>query len=276
MKLTIHSKHFCALAVTGIIFGQAQAATLISDSFTGIADGTALTGRTPAEAANPLWVWSAPTGTFLSNGAGGILANVGSNRTAGITLGSGYFANNPGIYTLSSTIHLGSGASANSWFGIGFSTADATTTPFSSQNLTDNGAFGWMILRTGGNAVVFPNAGTSGGITTLPGTSNVDIAAQTTLRLTLNTSGTSWFLNAFIGDFEVDLNGAANGTAYTWTGSGIPDLKSVAISTGFSGDAGIAPSIADNFQLTFTPVPEPTSVALLGLASVLPLLRRKR
>lgn len=275
MKLTIFPKHFCALAVTSLFIGQAQAATLISDTFAGAAGE--LNGRAPETAADSLWRWNAPAGNFATNGSGGLTVNVGTNRTGGVILGNNYFGSNPGIYTLSSTISFGSGASTSSWYGIGFSTI-ATDANFGTENLSHStsGGYGWMILRTGGDTVIFPKSGTANNVSTNAGTTGVNASSTNTLKLVLNTSGTSWTLNAFINDFELDFNGAAAGTAQVWSGGDIPNLTGVAISTGASGAAGVAPSIADNFELTFTPVPEPASAALLGLASLLPMLRRKR
>lgn len=273
MKLTTFPKHFCVLAAMSLLFSSADAATLISDSFTGIATGTDLAGRNPEVRANSGWVWSAPTAdSFDSNGNGGIIAKVGSNLSAGVDLGAGYFANNPGVYTLSSTILFGSGTPTSSWFGIGFSTVAGAS--LSTNNLNDNGGFGWMILRLNGDAVTFRNGGTGSSVPATAAATGVDLGAANTLRLTLDTSGTSWVLHAFLNNYEFDLNGASAGTGHTWTGSGIPDIRTIAMSTGANG--GGVNGIADDFQLTFTPVPEPASSALLGLASLLPLLRRKR
>ena len=98
-----------------------------------------------------------------------------------------------------------------------------------------------------------------------PGTHGGTIGGTYTMRLVLDTSAANWTLRAFLDDYEFDLNGSGTaGTTYTFGTN--PTSQYVGFSNGVNG-ATDAESVIDNFQLNFTPVPEP-SAALLGLLVV--------
>lgn len=265
--------------VLGLVLGAgvANGAILIREDFTGYAEGAAIGGRLPTVSQGG-WFWSGPTAAdpaaaaFSGTGSDSALAQVGSNRTALIDLGEinegeGYFASNRGVYTLSATIAFGD-ESSQSWFGIGFSTFSAGSLS-TTNNLVNNGGHGWMNLRLNGQSIVYRGSGTSSSIST-----NISLQEINELRLQLDTSGDTWYLSAWINDTQFDLNGASEGMSHEYTGSAIPDLRSVAISTGANG-AGVA-SVADNFTLTFEPVPEPAAVSLAGIGVLAGVLRRRR
>src|SRR4051794_8886823 len=93
---------FVGRALLGLLAAgtTAQGAVLVSDNFNTVASGASLSGRTPATTLNGAQ-WIAPATNLKGNGTGGLNADVGINGGAGLDLGTGFFANNPGVYDLS-------------------------------------------------------------------------------------------------------------------------------------------------------------------------------
>ncbi len=260
-------------AVSALIATAASpGATLIFDSFDNIATGATINGTTP-ETSLAGGDWNASTFMFRGNGNQGLTVTypADTNRGAGINLGAGYLSSNPGVYQLSMDINHPAGfESSSSWFGIGFFANYAST-----NNMVANNGSPWMLYRLNGNISVYGGAGTGNARVTniTPAVHGAELGVTHRLSLVLDTSGVSWVMRAYVDNYEFDLNGTADGLAYTFTTA--PTASSwVGFTNGLSGSS-TATSAIDNFQLTFTAVPEPGS-ALLGLAGGALLLRRRR
>lgn len=266
MKFLFTSSLFALSALA-----SSHAATLISDSFGGMADGEGLPGRTP-EISNAGGAWSGSTANLLSNGSGALEVGYVTDqpRTAAINLGSGYFASNPGTYELSMDVSHPTGSTSNtSWVGLGFLGSNTNT-----STLVNNAASPWMLYRLNGQMSVYGGTGTSNQLinNSTAGTHGASLGGTYTMKLVLDTSAPNWMLRAFIGDYEFDLNGSAAGTAYTFTTN--PTSGYVGFGNGVNAATGEFTTV-DNFHLNFTAVPEP-SAALLALAGCGGFFLRRR
>lgn len=260
---------FSATAI--VAMASSHAATLISDSFGGMADNEGLTGRTP-EISNAGGAWNGSTANLISNGAGALEVGYTTDqpRTASINLGAGYLAANPGTYELSIDITHPTGSTTNtSWVGLGFMNANTNTNTFVSNNGNP-----WMMYRLNGQVNVYGGNGVSNQLinNSPAGTHGAALGGTYTMKLVLDTSAPNWMLRAFIGSFEFDLNGGSAGTAFQFTTN--PTSGYVGFGNGVNAATGEF-STVDNFQLNFTPVPEP-SAALLALVSCGGFFLRRR
>ena len=253
------------LAATGL----AHSAILIQDNFDDASTSSSINGRAPGLNLVNSSTWVArpapttPTAIF-GNGAGGVSMDTTLNQMAGLSLGSGYFATNPGIYQLSYTINHPSNYGA-SWVGFGFAGGLNV-----SENFThaDNAAGPWMFYRANGQVVV--RATGPGGSVTLPGT--YDFGTAHTFMFELDTTNPQWSYNLYVDGVAQDLNGATAGTAFTYGVGANPTITNLAIGTGFSGTGGT--STGDN--LTFAVVPEPSHAVMLLVSAGAFALRRRR
>ncbi len=258
---------FCHLALSGAAAGV----VLISDSFDNLANGASLNGRTP-ETSLAGGSWIAPdTGLGLQgNGAGGIILDYSSGSSAGFDLGGSYITNNPGIYEIRLTV-THPVFNNQSWAALAFSTTlNTASTP------SGNGR-PWIFYRQNGNITVAAN-----GTSTIPadnissGTTGATAGAPHTLRLMLDaTIPTALTFRAFVDNHEFDLNGGTAGNAYSYITSTVP--RYVLFSMGFpnAGSASSQASTVGQFELHYTPVPEPSAV-LLGAAGACFLSARRR
>ena len=82
-----------------------------------------------------------------------------------------------------------------------------------------------------------------------------------------NATGTNWSFNGTTGEFSI------NGTS-DFTGAGVSDVASgTEIVFGFFASSGGGEELT---SFTITPIPEPSSLALLGLGSLMMIKRRRR
>lgn len=257
--------HFFAFA----LFAAAplHASVVIQDNFDTLIEDATINGRTLSTNTVNSNNWAGPTATdaMYGDGSGGLELNTVLNRSSFLSMGTGYFAANPGVYQLSLTITHPSSYGA-SWIGFGF-TAGANV----SANLTDTtttNAGPWMFFRASGQVNIRSSSGTA---VISPYVIGVDSPVTFTLKLD-TTSSTNWLLDFLVNGTPVDLNGGTAGTSANYAPRS--DLSYIAISTGFSTAGGL--STADNFTLDFVPVPEPGATVLAGVAGVLFLTRRGR
>jgi len=249
----------------------APAAIIIADSFNGLPAGTNINGRTPDVNLINSNNWVAATSTFLANGTGALSADTTNARTAALDLGAGYLAAIPGIYELSLTITQPT-VSSQSWIALGFSQSNVVT-----DNLVGNQGNPWLLFRLNGNVNVYggPNTQnqlTNGGIT---GAATVTATREVphVFSLLLDTSLPNWTLNAAIDGTPIDVNGSLAGLAYTFA-TNPTTSRYVAMSVGTNGTNAIG--TVDNFQLSFPPIPEPSTTLLWGIAIGAGIIWRRR
>lgn len=276
MKNLLLSTLFC-LVCQACWLQSAPAALLLSDDFNTVSSGVNINGRAPNVNNVNSNNWVASTATFLGNGSGGLSATATSStpgRSASIDLGVDYLASNPGIYEMSLTITQPT-STALSWIGLGFSQGNDV-----AQNLVGNNGNPWMLFRLNGSVNVYGGAGVSNQLTnggsTVPNPATVTAPRDVPniFTLTLDTSVPNWTLNAALNGVPVDVNGSDPGLAYTFTTN--PTLSRYAtISAGYNTAAGTG--TIDNFSLSVTPIPEPSSIVITlgGFAGLLVWRRRK-
>ncbi len=260
---------------------SAKAVVLISETFTTLASGANLNGRTPDGASVVGGNWIAPTGSFVGNGAGGLTTTYSAGRTMGFDLGAGYLSNNPGIYELSVTITNPSTANTNtSWMGVGFA-AGTNDSLLVSDNLVANNGTGWLLYRLSGATSVYGGAGTGNTLinNAAVGTTGTTLGSAQTFTLRLDTSLPKWTLDAFVvtptGTYVYDLDATGSGTTYTY-GTSPTNIRYVTIAAGANGTPTVNGTV-DNFTLTGpAPIPEPSTLLLSGLAMGGLFLRRRR
>lgn len=260
-----------ASATTILSLGLSHASTtvLISDTFTTATEGS-LAGRTPDQTFGGK-AWLAPAGTSLSLSGTGHINSDYSSSWAGFDLGIGYITSNPGIYELSVTISNVS-ASNTSWLGVGFSSAGAVT---SNTNLVGNAGQPWMFQRANGQITVYGTQAVAEPTSVLNSTiSGISAGSPWVFKIILDASDpANMTFTASVNGTLLDLNGSAN-PGFAFDPATNPTIRYV----GISGTTnGTSPGVGtfDNFELTFTPVPEP-SAALLGLLAAPFILRRRR
>lgn len=272
MKPLFPAGNFLSAAIVSALVaasGTAGAVVLISDSFTGLG-AVGFNGRTPETSAVG-GNWIAPTAAsnpLVGNGAGAVSANYAIGW-AGFDLGTNYITNNPGVYELKLTI-TNPAESNTSWIGMGFSADGAAT-----NNFVGNNGQPWLLHRLNGNSSVYGGPGIADQPINNLGSGVTGAVAGTahTFILTLDASTANWTFTAKVDNYTFDLNGAAAGTAYDPANN--PTIRYVGFSATTNTPTPGSSGTIDDFQLSFTPVPEP-SVALLGLLAVPALLRRRR
>lgn len=251
-----------------------RATTLISDTFS--TAGT-LNGTTPDTTVAGA-KWTALTGASAATSNGTSLSmTTSTTQTNVLDLGAGYFASNPGIYTLSMDVTLPSG-SGTSWIGLGFvvnpQTAGSlsTTTSGTGLNLSGgtNGGSPWILNRQNGQTNVYRGAGTNSSL--LSTATGAFASGNTyTMTLVLNTSLANWTLDSYMNATQLDLNGAGAGNTAVFA-SNPTDIRYVGFST---GGGGAFSATIDNFTLTAVPEASAATLAACGIG-FLALLRTWR
>lgn len=262
-----------ALAVSALMAGAAHAATVIyQDDFIGHADvdTDGLNGETPDIGASN-WV-AAPT-----YGADGSIANgAGASAALDFTPVDGF------VYTLDASFrnfaNVGTVNPDNDWVALGFATGTSTGTG-NLARFTDGSTpqgVAWILMRgnttANVNNVAWLGSATdgtpTGGNTTWSGSEADDYGADLDLRVVLDTTGgtgnwtATWFAKTAAAGTYTEV--AAEADLLT------EGITSVAIARGGEGFT------ADVTAFSLTAVPEPGSLALLGLGSLLIGARRRR
>jgi hypothetical protein len=251
----------------------AHGAVLISDNFNDVASGATLSGRTPATTVNAA-KWIAPTNNLKGNGTGGLNGDLTVSNGAGIDLGTNFFANTPGVYDLSVDLTQPTVSSpVQSWVGFGFANGNASSAWDPTQNHVGNNGAPWLIFRLNGADVFFGGPNTTSSVAA----GTVSTGTPHTFTVELDTTGANWKANAFLDGSQLDLNGGAAGSSFTYATN--PAARYVGVSTGVNVSSGTNSGVAtvDNFVLTGpVPAPEPGTVGLLSLAGFGLLAKRRR
>lgn len=236
-------KSLAILACTALLATAAtpRAALLLSDSFTGTA-GTLLNGRA-VQYYNPSYyttgpVWNASTRVLLSGNNTATVDSANANGGAVVAIPQ---AINSGVVSVEGSI-VAQGATyvALSLLSNGNTNVFDSANPF-LLTLRDNGAV--TLYKNGGSSTLY-----SAGISGFSATTAYAVSLQYSFELSL----ASIYINSTL-FASVPVTGLNSSSI---TGAGFYFLS------------GEPTSSLDNFQVNVTPVPEPSTVMLAGLALV--------
>jgi len=251
---------------------SAQAATIVHETFTRT-DGQVVRNTAVSPVAGPV-NWAGSPG-FTAQGNTLRSAATGSGHVLTIDFGVNYFADNPGIYTLTADVFLASTmlTPTDSW-QIGFNNATSASAGANRSLLTSNDTYGGapaIGLRGNGQASVK----TVNTISPVYNSAIGDYPSDTvyTLTLVLDTSLANWTTNAFIDSVQLDLNGVAFGNTYTYATN--PTIRYLTISSNIDTN-DVNNAYLDNFMLDFAPIPEPSSFSLIVLGALALAACRRR
>ncbi len=252
-KLKIPSK---SLATAGLMLAMnsAHAVIIISENFGGT--GAALNGTTAdtfdAGITGGSGTWVA-AGNFADNG---VISSNGSGGSAYLPLGS-YINDARGTAAGEFNLTIVTSATTNTWASFGFS---ALAAPDTSENFVVNDGVATLLYRSSGELAGFRGLGSASGT----GNSMALTGART---LNVNLDLTDW--NGTTNFGTATYSDSVEGVIGTSTlNDDSDDFASLLISEANTSTATIS-------SITLEQVPEPSSLALLGLGS-LALLRRRR
>lgn len=206
--------HPLVTALAVLATGHASATVILQDSFAN-STGTNvnLAGSAPEigpeTSPGTQATWVADT-TYIRTADGRLRSDVATNtgRSATIGFGAGYFADNPGIYTLSGDVFFESGLNGSAVWGIGFSEQQS---PAEDQSMANGGGGGvyygkpWVFLRENGTLAGRNNASSNN---VYNGSSGAYPAGNVhSLKLVLDTSLPTWVLSVFVNDNQINLAG---------------------------------------------------------------------
>lgn len=269
---------FVALsALTTLSAGYASAAIILQDSFTNFSGtNVSLAGSEPeigpenSTGGAATWVADA-TYTRTLDGRLRNNATTNTGRSATIGFGTGHFANNPGIYTLSADIFFEAGLNGSAVWGLGFSEQQSGSEDQSMANGGGGGVYygkPWVFFRENGTLAGRNNASSNN---VYNGSSGAFPAGNVySLKLVLDTSLPNWVLSVFVNNTQVDLLGDAT---MNYTMSPNAALSAVGFTTTEVNGRGYV----DNILLDFQAIPEPSSLALTGFGVLgLSFCRRRK
>ncbi|MGE9291598.1 MAG: PEP-CTERM sorting domain-containing protein [Puniceicoccales bacterium] len=261
------TKHYIILCIAmsgGALSSSLIADVLIYDDFGLPSDPNSnLDGRTPVTGPNDWYGYSAGSDVgWKVYGGEALLGDLSKNGMAGISMGDDYFSTNPAVYSLSANLSM-TPSTGESWYAIGFNEEFSTSSNTGFYNPDEVEGQPWLFVRNNGEVQVRydeDNYMYSG--------SGFDVSDMN-LELILDTSVAQWTVDAYIDGVQLDLNGAAAGSTYTYS----TNPSSIG-SVGLSGTAGVVGTIQD---FTLQTVPEPQAFALLfGLGALCVVVTRRR
>ncbi|MGE9268634.1 MAG: hypothetical protein ACQKBY_11095 [Verrucomicrobiales bacterium] len=207
-----------------------QAAILVSDNFDNVASGAGINGRSEDgvnfinEVNDNSWVTN--TTQIRGDGAGGLLANPQYARNILLDMGAGYFVSNPGVYQISMDVTTPVGGTGDSWFGIGFTSAQVD-----NEALNVLGASPWLLYRNTGDVIAFAGPGANYSYTT-----TASQGATHNFVIQLDTSGSQWLATAFIDGAQLDMNIGNTSSEEFPYGTNPESIRYIGFSTGLNGD----------------------------------------
>lgn len=245
-----------AMAVVTLTLTAAQA-VIYQDSF----DREGLLNGSAPDVAPGTQTWTAlesdPPASTDPHTDGSVLTFDASRRNMFLP-----FTPGSDVYELSIQMKLDPANDSSDWAGLGFMGAspDVEGTQMAYGEDVDTSGRPWILLRQNGAALAFGGPGTANNLGGPDaGTYAPDVFH--TLTLTLDTTGAQWTV-------DVSINGSPIADTFTYDVN--PDIGTVGLSTTpFGGDYVFT---FDNFSL----IPEPATLALLGLGGFGLLMRRKR
>ena len=248
-----------AAAFLGLTLSTTAQTTIFSDDFSG--DGSAVLNGSAPDVRPGSQTWVANN---LTND-GKVTASSGQSSWLAYTF------QNDVVYTLTATLDMTYSSGSITPGGIAFTQDNPLGN--GAVNLNGSNDYGVLQVRRGGSWAFYegPNntTATASSANNALFTSNVD---NYEIKLVLTTSSTAnWTLAGFFNGSQVDLNPGD-------TGSLIHSFISTPSFTGFGINYGSSAIDFENFTLTASSVPEPSSYSLLmgGSIAGLALLRRRR
>jgi hypothetical protein len=238
-KLAYHL--IIALALAGSAgLSKIQAQVIYEDTFSRGSTATplALGGTTPDTVDTTGDTWVSPSAT--TNGS--VATETTSQSFLAFTLTPGT------IYTLSVNLT----ASAGDWAAFGFSQGDSNSSTGAAAWHTDGNSVGpWLLLNSGSS----PGLQGFGGPNTSNGDGSLGTGTQGGLyTITLNTTASAWTYSfAGPGITTTTYTYATNPTGIDYVGFGTANGATAAV---------------DNFTLTESAVPEPSTYLMLGLGGL--------
>jgi hypothetical protein len=252
------------LGLGGLMAGAASASTVIyQDSFSG-SSTTPLNGAAPTtdNGSSPTWIAGVTTG----------YAGFADNGTATTSTGNGIIAyldftpSSGQVYTLSVGMQT---TAANAWLALGFMTNPITNNRFDQPDSGGGpGATPWTLVHAPPSSGTYIGSLFTGPAATVygqnfsPPTGSSATEIQK-LSIVLNTGSSAWTYQVFDNGTAVSpVEGFSSNPAITAVG-----LNTIATSGQFS-----------NFELSFSPVPEPATLGLMvgGVSGLLLLTKRRR
>jgi hypothetical protein len=261
-KALISAATLSALALAA----SAQAAAIFQDDFNGTV-GNTINGTAP-DVRPGTETWTAATTTTFVTGDYASMTSASQAAFLSWTPAAG------NIYELSVDVIFNTTTGGIATLGFFDNNISTTKAPNTATAINTP----WLGLRNTGGALLRDLTGAAGtGFaeqTTASGTTTIKVSDSplvwkwNTIKLVLDTTATNWTITGYVPNASNVL--VQVGTTQTYTGNG--GLNAVT-SVGFSTISGAVIQY-DNFKLE-TVVPEPTSLALLGLGG-LSLIRRRR
>ncbi len=265
------------VVVSAGLAGTASAQIIYQDSFAG-SNSTPLNGSTLTVDNGPSATWTANTYTVWAD-SGYTNYNLDQSTKTRDSAFLGFTPSSGQVYTLSATITLVSGDPASGtstsnqydWLGVGFlSGISSGTNTLGNTSLLNTGwdwgsnispldVNPWARVELGGGGIYVTGPYANGATRfSTPGTGNI----TNTLAITLNTGSAAW-------TYQVFDNGTAVSPIVTYSTN--PTVTAVGLQ-----NAGVIGTVS-NFALTSSPVPEPTTLGLVGVGTLgLLLIGRKR
>ncbi|GHC07883.1 PEP-CTERM sorting domain-containing protein [Cerasicoccus arenae] len=248
-------------------FPDIGASVIVFDDFGPSGTNSALSGRTPVTSPGNDWIgYSSGTsfGWQVSDGEAQYGSSSVQNGMAGILLSANYFADNPNVYSLKSTMSM-TDIDATTWYGVGFSESIGTVPDRGFYIAGPTEGRPWIFARNNGELNVRAGGATG---STIYSQTGKDFSSFE-MELVLDTSVANWTVDAFFNGVQLDLNGGSIGMTYTYS-TNPSSLGAI----GFSSSANAQGTIQ---SITLETIPEPQTYAIiLGAVCLVGLIARRR